>query len=84
MKKKLLCIFLLIFSKGFSQTNFPKILGSSTAIELSKKYQNRALLFQEIPQFNRDSSAYYYDKAIDVIIKDSPVQEAIFRPVIIL
>ena len=74
MKKKLLCIFLLIFSEGFSQTNSPQMLTSSTAIELSKKYQNRALLFQEIPQYNRDSSAYYYDKATNVIKKNSPLQ----------
>lgn len=74
MKKKLLYIFLLIFSKGFSQTNASKMLNSSTAIELSKKYQNRALWFQEIPQYNRDSSAYYYDKATDALRKNSPVQ----------
>lgn len=73
MKKKSLCIFLIIFSIGISQTNSPKMLSSSKAIELSKKYQNRALLFQEIRQYNRDSSAYYYDKATDVIKNNSPV-----------
>jgi two-component system, sensor histidine kinase PdtaS len=74
MKKKLFYIFLLLLSKGFSQTNSPKRLTGSYAIELSKKYQNRALWFQEIPQFNRDSSTYYFDKATDVLKKNSPLQ----------
>ena len=84
MKKKLLCIFLLIFSIGFSQTNAPIMLNSSNAIELSKNYQNRALLFQEIPQYNRDSSAYYYDKATDVIKKNSPVQYELLANIYLL
>lgn len=50
------------------------MLSSSNAIELSKKYQNRSFLFQEIRQYNRDRSAYYYDKANDVIKNNSPVQ----------
>jgi two-component sensor histidine kinase len=74
MKKKLFCIFLLFLSKGFSQTNSPKMLRVSNAIELSTKYQNRAIWFQEIPQYNRDSSTYYFDKATDVIKKNSPLQ----------
>lgn len=74
MKKKLFYIFLLLLSKGFSQTNSPKRLTGSYAIELSKKYQNRALWFQEIPQYNRDSSTYYFDKATDVLKKNSPLQ----------
>ena len=74
MKKILLFIFLLILSKGFSQPNSPKKLTASNVLELSKKYQERALWFQEIPQYNRDSSAYYYDKATDVIKKASPLQ----------
>ena len=74
MKKKLLCIFLLIFSKGFSQTNYPKKLSTSTVFELGKKYQKRALWFQEIPQYNRDSSTYYFDKATNLLQTNSPIQ----------
>jgi tetratricopeptide (TPR) repeat protein len=74
MKKKLFCIFLLFLSKGFSQTNSPKMHTTSSAIEVSKKYQNRALWFLEIPQYNRDSSTYYFDKATDVLKKNSPLQ----------
>jgi two-component sensor histidine kinase len=50
------------------------MLRVSNAIELSTKYQNRAIWFQEIPQYNRDSSTYYFDKATDVIKKNSPLQ----------
>jgi len=74
MKKKLLCIFLLIFCKGFSQTNYPEKFSKSTIFELGKKYQNQALWFQEIPQYNRDSSAYYFDKACDLLQTNSPIQ----------
>jgi two-component sensor histidine kinase len=74
MKKKIFCIFLLFLSKGFSQTNSPKMLRVSNAVELSKKYQNRAVWFQELPQYNRDSSTYYFDKATDVLKKNSPLQ----------
>ncbi len=72
MKKKLLLIFLLIFSKGFNQNNSTKKLSTITAIEFSKKHLNRALWFQEMPQCNRDSSAYYYDKASNLLQANSP------------
>ena len=74
MKIKLLCILLLLFSIGFSQTNSPKKLSESAVLELSKKYQNKALWFQEIPQYNRDSSAYYFDKATNLLQTNSPIQ----------
>ena len=72
MKKKLLLIFLLIFSKGFNQNNSTKKLSTITAVEFSKKHLNRALWFQEMPQYNRDSSAYYYDKASNLLQTNSP------------
>jgi len=72
MKKKLLFIFLLIFSKGFNQTNSTKKKSTATATELSKKNLNLALWFQEMPQYNRDSSAYYYDKASNLLQTNAP------------
>lgn len=74
MKKILLYIFLLVFSKGFNQNNSTKKLSTVAVIEWSKKFQKRALWFEEIPQFNRDSSAYYFDKASSLILTNSPIQ----------
>ncbi len=74
MKKILLCIFLLIFSKGFNQNNSTKKLSPAAVLELSKNYQNRALWFQEIPQYNRDSSAHYFDKASNLLLNNSPIR----------
>jgi two-component sensor histidine kinase len=74
MKKILLCIFLLTFSKGFNQYNSDKKLSTQTVLELSKNYQKKALWFQELPHYKRDSSSYYFDKAINVLQNNSPVQ----------
>ena len=73
MKKILLSIFLFIFSKGFNQNIFIEKHSTTSVIELSKKYQNRALWFQEIPQYNRDSSSYYFDKASNLLQTSSPI-----------
>ncbi len=74
MKKILLFIFILIFSIGFNQNNSAKKLSTAEVLELSKKYQKKAVFFQKIPHFNRDSSAYYYDKASKLLQTNSPIQ----------
>jgi two-component system, sensor histidine kinase PdtaS len=74
MKKILLCIFLLIFSKGFNKNNSTEKLSSATVLKWSNTYLNKALSFQEIPKYNRDSSSYYYDKAIKLLQSNSPIQ----------
>ena len=72
MKKVILFIFLLVFCKAFNQNNSTKKLSAATIIELSKKQLNRALWFQELPHYDRDSSAYYYDRAINLLQAISP------------
>lgn len=72
MKKKLLFILLIFCSKGFSQTNFTPKNSNGSVLELSNHYLNRALWFQEMPHFNRDSSSLYYDKAIRLLQKKAP------------
>ncbi len=74
MQKKIIYFFLLICNIGFSQTNSLEVLSASNVYQLSKKYQNSALWFQEIPHYNRDSSTYYYDKATNIIKKNAPIQ----------
>jgi len=74
MKKIILFIFLQVFCKGFSQDHFAEKLSPTAVLELSKKYLKKALFFQEIPHYNRDSSAYYYDKAGKFPKTNSPIQ----------
>lgn len=74
MKKILLCIFLLAFSKGFNQNNSDKKFTTKAALEFSKNYQKKALRYQELPYYKRDSSTYYFDKAISVLQDHSPIQ----------
>lgn len=74
MNKYVLCIFLLIFSKEFNQNNSTKNLSPKTVFELSKNYQKKALWFQDLPHYNRDSSKYYFDEAIHLLQKNSPIQ----------
>ncbi|HSN48470.1 MAG TPA: histidine kinase dimerization/phosphoacceptor domain -containing protein [Flavobacterium sp.] len=81
MKKTLLCIFLLIFSKGFNQNNSTKNISAAAIRELSQKDLNRALWFQEIPQYNRDSSAYYFDKASNLLQTNPPIQHELLASI---
>ena len=67
MKRMLLYILLLIFSNGFTQTGTAKKLSDSEAFELSKGYQNKAMWYQNMPQYNYRKSIYYYDKAISTL-----------------
>lgn len=64
MKKTILFIFIfiLIFSKGFCQNN-------ATLFKTSKIYQNKAIWFQNMPHYNQDSSAFYFEKAIKILQK---------------
>ena len=71
MKKIILFILLLIFSKGYTQTVIAKKTSSTKILELSKTYQNKALRFQEMPQYNQDSITYYFQKAC-ALLQDNP------------
>ncbi|MCI4443219.1 MAG: sensor histidine kinase [Lentimicrobium sp.] len=73
MNKIILFIWLLAFWKGFSQNHAVEKLSSEAVLKLSTTYLNKALFFQEIPQYNRDSSAYYFDKASKLIRGNSPI-----------
>ncbi len=64
-------MLLLFFSKGFSQTNTAKKLSTAQVLELSKTFQNKALWFQDMPQYNQDSITYYFEKA-SALLKDNP------------
>jgi two-component sensor histidine kinase len=44
------------------------------ATEMARSYQGKALFFREIPQFNRDSTVYYFDKATALLENSKPVQ----------
>ncbi len=74
MNKIILVILLFAICKGYSQNHAVEKLSSAAVLKLSNTYLNKALLFQEIPQYNRDSSAYYYDKASKILQNNSPIQ----------
>jgi two-component sensor histidine kinase len=65
---------LLSFGFGVSQNHSTEKLSPAEVLKLSNTYLNKALIFQEIPQYNRDSSAYYYDKASKLLQNNSPIQ----------
>ncbi len=68
----MLSILLLIFSNGFAQNSTAKKLSASEVMKLCKAYQKKAMWFLDMPQYNHDSSTYYFEKAI-VLIKDKPL-----------
>jgi two-component system, sensor histidine kinase PdtaS len=71
MKKILLFILLLTFSKGFCQSNSSNI--NNTILKSSSIYLNKALWFQEMPQYNSDSSNYYFEKATKQFLVNSTI-----------
>ena len=73
MKKIIFFIVLLIFSKGFTQTASAKKFSKTKILELSKTYQRKALWFQDMPQYNHDSIAYYFEKATALLQNNSSV-----------
>ena len=73
MKKIIFFIVILIFSKGFTQTASAKKFSKTKILELSKTYQRKALWFQDMPQYNHDSIAYYFEKATALLQNNSSV-----------
>ncbi len=71
MKKNIIFILLLIFSTGFAQTTITKKHSTDEVLKRSKTYQNKALWFQDMPQYNQDSITYYFEKVIN-LLKNSP------------
>lgn len=71
MKIKLLFVFLFFISMGFSQKKPGE--KKPSALLVSNTYRNRALWFQEMPQYNQDSSIFYYEKAIHLLKNLRPV-----------
>ena len=58
--------FLLLYTKEAAQ--------NVATTDLSKTYQDRANWFRHAPQFNRDSTVYYFEKAIETLEKASPIR----------
>ena len=71
MEKKIFFILFLAFSKGFTQTEITKRLSTVEVLKLSKAYQKKALWFQDMPQYNQDSITFYFERASDLLKKES-------------
>ena len=67
----MLFVLLLIFSNGFTQTIVAKRLSHAGILKLSKTYQDKALRFLDMPQYNQDSSMCYFEKAC-TLLQDKP------------
>ncbi|WP_194775290.1 tetratricopeptide repeat-containing sensor histidine kinase [Pararhodonellum marinum] len=69
MKTPLFFILFLLITKAVAQT-----LSTEELVTLSKKYQEKALYFREMPHFDRDSTVYYFDMAVDLLQNNKPLQ----------
>lgn len=74
MKKIVLYILILFFSNGFAQIFTQKKLSPYSVFELTKTYKKKAIWFQEMPQYNQDSTVYYFDKASNLLLTNLPIQ----------
>lgn len=54
---------------------------SESVTEMAKKYQKKANFFREIPQFNRDSTVYYFDKATALLENSNPLQHQLLAEI---
>ena len=70
MWKLVVFLFLIVSQCMFSQTKIKKNISAKEAILLSATYKERASWFQEMPQYNQDSSDYYFDKSIKLLEKN--------------
>jgi len=71
MNKIILYILLHLIYKGYSQNHSDPNFSSRADLKWSITYQNKAVYFQEIPHYNRDSSSYYFEKATELLRKNS-------------
>ena len=65
MKISSALFFILVFNGVFPQN------GTDEFLEQSKIFQNKALWFNDMPQYNQDSSRYYFNKAIRCLDKNN-------------
>ena len=61
----LFILFLLLYTEGVAQ--------NTASIDLNQIFQDRANWFRHAPQFNRDSTVFYFQKAIETLEKASPI-----------
>lgn len=74
-----LAIACFLAFKGAAQTTVTT--ASASVTEMAKKYQKKANFFREIPQFNRDSTVYYFDKATALLENSNPLQHQLLAEI---
>jgi two-component system, sensor histidine kinase PdtaS len=62
---------MLFVFKSIGRKSSPKHANQTE--ELARIYQKKAIWFRKIPQFNRDSTVYYFDKAVNLLEKQRPI-----------
>ena len=65
-------LFVILFPSTFycQKKPVPKTINS---LKLTQSYQKKALWYQEIPHYNQDSSLYYYQKTLEVLLTQKPI-----------
>ncbi len=70
-----LCVLLCLLPiLTLAQPGQPARMTPAQMVALSQRYQQRALWFRDMPQFNRDSTVYYFNKAVAVLEANPPLQ----------
>jgi two-component system, sensor histidine kinase PdtaS len=74
MTKLSFLLLCLLIGQAVAQTTSTTKLTPAQVATLSQKYQQRALWFRDMPQFNRDSTVLYFNKAVAVLEANPPLQ----------
>jgi len=69
MRRPLFFVLFILFTKTTAQS-----LSTEQVVVMSKTYQERGLYFREMPHFDRDSTVYYFDMAVDLLQNNKPLQ----------
>ncbi len=75
------CLLCLVLGQAVAQTTPTANLSPVQVAALSQTYQQRALWFRDMPQFNRDSTIFYYHKSAALLEASRPRP---YRPLAVL
>ncbi len=77
-KPLLWCTAVLFYTNGFSQSSQIKTNSPKNALALSDSHSKKASWFTDMPQYNKDSAAFYSDKALKVLDAKEPLHQTKF------
>ncbi len=75
IKSLLWCVAVLFYAIGFSQSSQIKNYSLKNTLALSETHSKKASWFTNMPQYNKDSSLFYADKALKVLDAKEPLHQ---------